>query len=301
MSELHKMTEQIGEKGRFNYRQFFMVCVLVFITSAEVLFDYITAGFSAQIFYDASYWVRLAITCLSIILVTLTVRDFFRERELNQNPSIKKVQCDLDAAHAELTRRDLMTRLEAYIADTNSARKVKAYKAYLQFKLFRAKDKRKAKWVKLLETAETDAPYLPVIGKKMQLSWNKWVRYNRVSITTVFARSGKSKSDDEDLDSNEGSAIGEMLFKKLLPLVAFSVAISTLFFDNGTFAVEILINTFAKLFRIAMSMYTGAMSGQDFVKVTLMSKMERRLEFIQKFLERERQTKKAEPTETVRE
>lgn len=291
MNELPKMSDFVGERGKFNYRQFFMICVLLFITAAEILFDYINAGFNADIFYNAAYWVRLSITCLSIVLVTLTVRDFFRERELTQNSSIKRVQGGIDGAHTELSKRDLMTRLEEYIAETNAERKVKAYKSYLQFKLFKAKEKAKGKWTALLETADKDALCLPVVGKKMKLSWCKWVRYNRVTINTIFARSGRGKSDDEDLDSNEGSEIGAMLFRKLLPLVAFSVALSTLFFDNGTFAVAILINTFMKLFRIAMSMYTGAMSGQDFIKVTLLSKMERRLDFIQKFLERERKTK----------
>ena len=295
MKELPKFDNFIGDKGKFNYRQFFMVCVLIFITLAEILFDYVKAGFDAGIFRDAAYWVRLATTCLSIILVTLTVRDFFRERELNQNQSLIKVQGGLDTAHSELSKRDLMTKLELYIADINAERKIKAYKAYLQFKMFKAEEKNKAKWQTLLDTAEADVEFLPVVGKRIRLSWREWAKYNKVSVSTIFARSGKAKNDDDDLDSNESTAIGEMLYKKLLPLVALSITFSTLFFDSGTFAVSILINTFMKLFRIALSMYTGAVAGQDFVKVTLLTKMERRLDFIQKFLEKERgQKPKAE-------
>lgn len=290
------MKPPILDKGKLNYRQFFMAGVLIFITLAEILIDYVQAGFNPAIFYDAAYWVRLAMTCISVVLVTLTVRDFFRERELLLNPLVTKKQDDLDATHAELTRRDLMGRLESHIAETNKARKEKAYREYLQFKLFKAKPKRKEKWVQRLATVSADAEYLPEVGKRIRLSWRDWVKYNKVSMSVIFARSGKIKNDDdEDLDSNEGAAVSEMLFKKLLPLIALSIALSTLFFDSGEFATAILINTFMKLFRIAMSMYTGAVSGQDFVKVNLLSKMGRRLDFIQKFLEKERQVKRNEP------
>lgn len=288
--------ELIKEKNKLNYRQFFMACVIIFITLAEILIDYVRAGFNPAIFSDASYWVELAITCMSVIMVTLTVRDFFRERELTKNPTVKKRQDELDTVHAELSRRDLVSRLETHIAEVNKRRKTKAYKEFLQYKLFKAKPKRKAKWMKLLETAEADAECLPEVGKYVKVSWWKWVKYSKVSMSVIFARSGKIRSgdDDDDLDSNEGAEVSKMLFKKLLPLIALSIAASTLFFESGEFAVAILINTFIKLFRIAMSMYTGAVSGQDFVKEILLSKMERRIDFVQKFLEKERQSKKAE-------
>lgn len=49
-----------------------------------------------------------------------------------------------------------------------------------------------------------------------------------------------------------------------------------------------MVNTFTKLFRVAMSIYLGASDGQSFVRGTLLSKMKLRLDFIQKFLEREK-------------
>lgn len=283
------------DKNKLNYRQFFMAGVIIFITLAEILIDYVQAGFNPAIFYDAAYWVRLAMTCISVILVTLTVRDYFRERELTTNPAVKSKQDELDTVHAELSKRDLMSKLEAHIATVNKARKAKAYKEHLQYKLFKAKQKHKDKWVQRISTADADAEYLPEVGKRIKMSWREWIRYSKVSMNVIFARSGKAENDDDDLDSNEGVAVGEMLYRKLLPLIAMSIALSTLFFDSGGFATAVLINTFMKLFRIAMSMYTGAVSGQDFVKVNLLSKMGRRLDFIQKFLEKERQGKRNEP------
>ena len=278
-------------KGKFNYRQFFMFCVLICITAAEILFDYVKAGFNPSIFYDAAYWVRLAITCISVVLVTLTVRDFFREKELASNASVARVQGALDDAHAELLKYDLMTRFEAYIAIINDERKLKAYKAHLQYKMFKAKGKRKERYAKLLETAAEATEFLPTIGRKIRVSWCKWVRYNKASVTTIFARAGKSQGDDEDLYSNEDQEVRQILFRKLMPIVALSTTVATLFFDNGAFAASMLINTFLKLFRLGMAMYTGMASGQDFVKTTLLGKMERRLEFVQKFLEKEKAVK----------
>ena len=70
------------------------------------------AGFDPAIFKDPSYWIMLALTGLSIILVTLSVRDFFREKELRENTEVVETQKKLDAAHAELIRLDLTTSLK---------------------------------------------------------------------------------------------------------------------------------------------------------------------------------------------
>ncbi|MCL2061000.1 MAG: hypothetical protein FWH03_00025 [Firmicutes bacterium] len=53
---------------------------------------------------------------------------------------------------------------------------------------------------------------------------------------------------------------------------------------------------FMKLFRMAASVYTGATDGISFIKNTLLNKMERRTDFIQKFLEAQK-CKKTDQTE----
>lgn len=273
-------------KNKFNYRQLFMVVILIFATAADILMDYVTAGFKPDIFYDPAYWIKLVLTCLSVIMVTLAARDFFREKELRENSAINETQRQIDSAHAELIKRDLTTQFERYVNAINAERKLKAYKEYLQFRMSKTKnEKRRAALKKKLDDIATDIEFLPTKGNRIVLSPVCRIKYNRVRIATIFSRVERSKGDDEDIETNEQTHIAELIFKKLFTLIAFTITFSTLFFDPGTFVVSILVNTFSKLFRTAMSIYLGASDGQGFARGTLLSKMKLRLDFIQKFLE----------------
>lgn len=276
-------------KGRFNYRQLFMILVLVFATAADILMDYVNAGFNPAIFHDASYWIKLALTCLSIVLVTLSVRDFFREKELRENAAISETQKLIDSAHAELIKHNLTTKFEEYVNNINAERKLKAYKEYLQFKLSKAKkEKKRTELQGRLNRAESEIEFLPTHGNKINLSAFRRIKYAKIRIATVFSRVERNGGDDEDIETNEQIHVNELIFKKLFMLIAFSVTFSTLFFDTGEFAVSVLVNTFTKLFRTAMSILLGATDGQAFARGTLLSKMKLRLDFIQKFLEKEK-------------
>lgn len=287
-------------KNKFNYRQFFMIAVLLFATAADILIDYVHAGFNPSIFKDASYWILLGLTCLSVILVTLSVRDFFREKELRENAEVVETQKQIDNAHAELIKRDLTTRFEEYVNEENADRKRKAYRAYIQYKLSKErKDKARAKWQALLDRADTDIEFLPVSGNKIKLSKTRRIKYNRIRIATIFSRAERTTGDDENMETNEQAYISNLVFKKLFMLISFSVAFSTLFFVQNPFAVAVLVSTFSKLFRTAMSISLGASDGQSFVRGVLLSKMKLRLDFIQKFLEREKRERIATATGTA--
>lgn len=288
------MEKLIAVKNKFNYRKFFMVAVLFFATAADILIDYVQAGFDPSIFKDPSYWITLGLTCLSVILVTLSVRDFFREKELRENAEVVETQLKIDNAHAELIRHNLTTRFGEYIDEINANRKLKAYRSYIQFKLSKARnDKERVKWQSLLDKAESEIEYIPTVGNAIKLSKVHRIKYNRVRVATIFSRVERGKSDDENMETNEQSHINELVFKKLFMVVAFSVAFSTLFFEKNVFAVAMLVNTFSKLFRTAMSVSLGASDGQAFVRGTLLTKMKLRLDFIQKFLEKEKKERGA--------
>ncbi|MDE6473621.1 MAG: hypothetical protein K2L70_00780 [Clostridia bacterium] len=279
----------LAVKNKFNYRQFFMIAVLIFATAADILIDYVQAGFNPSIFKDPAYWIMLGLTCLSVILVTLSVRDFFREKELRENSDVVAVQRQIDIAHSELMKRNLTTHFAEYVDDINDKRKRDAYKAYIQYKMSKCRrDKWRKKWQTLLDRADNDIEYLPVRGNLIEVSKVCYIKFNRVRIATIFSRTDRNKSDDENMEANEQAHINELIFRKLFTLISFSIALSTLFFEPNAFAVSILINTFSKLFRTAMSIYLGASDGQAFVKGTLLSKMNLRLDFIQKFLEKEK-------------
>lgn len=289
MEKKETMEKVQALKKRFNYRQLFMILVLVFSIAADILLDYVNAGFNAAIFNDASYWIMLGLTCLSVVLVTLAVRDFFREKELRENSAITETQKLIDKAHADLLKYNLTTRFEDYVNNINAARKLKAYREYLQFRLSKTKnEKKREKLQARLNRAGDDIEFLPTHGNKIKLSPFVRVKYAKVRISTIFSRTEKSGGEDEDIEANEQRHISELIFKKLFSLVAFSIAFSTLFFESGTFAVAILVNTFMKLFRTAMSILLGASDGQSFARGTLLSKMKLRLDFIQKFLENEK-------------
>lgn len=283
-----RLSGVLEESKQLNFRQWFMVGILLFMTLADILIDYVNTGFDPAIFTDAAYWVKLGLTCLSIVLITLAVRSLFREKELTQNNHVSRVQDDIDGAHAELMRHNLATSFEDHVNNINEVRKLKAYKDWVQYKLLKAKDKDKAKFEALLENAETDIEYLPCKGNKIRVEFLKTVKYNKIRIATIFSRNKLRSSDDEDIEDNEQAHVNSLIYRKLLMLIAFSITLSTLFFDTGDFAVAVLINTFSKLFRIAMSIYLGASDGQEFVRGTLLSKMKLRLDFIQKFLEKQK-------------
>lgn len=289
MDKKETMERLAAVRRKFNYRQLFMVGVLLFATAADILIDYVSAGFNPAIFTQASYWILLAITCLSVVFVVLTVRDFFREKELRDNAAVMETQRQIDAAHAELMRRNLTTRFEEYVNAINAARKLKAYRSYLQYKVSRcSKDKKRAKWQKLLDNAETDIDFLPTRGSVIRLSAGRRIRYPRVRIATIFSRVDRTFGDDEDMETHEQRHVSGLIFKKVAMLMAFSLAFSTLFFQPGSFSIAILVGTFTKLFRTAMSVMLGATDGQDFARGTILSKMKLRLDFIQKFLESEK-------------
>ena len=298
-----EFTERLdAAKRRFNYRQFFMIAVLLFATAADILIDYVHAGFDPSIFNSPSYWIMLGLTCLSVVLVTLSVRDFFREKELRENTEVVEVQKQIDNAHAELMRHNLTTKFDNYINEINAERKLKAYKAYIQFKLTKIKGvKRRAKWQALLDKADADIDCIPTKGHAVKLSPVCRIRYNRVQASTIFSRVERAKTDDENMETDEPAHISELIFKKLFMVIAFSIALSTLFFEQNAFAVAILINTFSKLFRTAMSVSLGASDGQAFVRGTLLTKMKLRLDFIQKFLEKEKAERGTQTTNNTAE
>lgn len=283
-----------GEKVKFNMRQFFMICVLLFITMADILMDYVNAGFDPSVFKDTAYWVELALSLFSVVFVTLAARDFFRERELEQNVGVKEAQGKTKAVHSELISRDLMTRFESYVDKINAERKLKAYMDYLRCKKFKArKAKKKDYWQGRVETAGADIQFFKTVGRRIKVSALSWVKYIPVKTSTILANVDTGENDDDDLSGNEGALVGQMLTRKISLIVAMSFAFSTLFFTDSNVGLGIIASTLMKLFRIAASVYTGASDGISFIRHTLQNKMERRLDFIQKFLEKEKNPERA--------
>jgi len=294
MSEKNKAFAAMHDfKGKFNHRQLIMVFVLSFTILAEIFVDFVSAGFDPSIFTEASYWIQLVIKILSVVLITLTVRDFFREKELSNNLKIKDTQSELDKAHSDLMRHDLTTRFADYVGSLNSKSKLAAYRAYLQYKLSKAKKEKKSKrWQTLLDKCEQDILFLPTKGDKVYLSFWRRIKFNQVKVSTIFSRTGRKYTSDEDLETGESAHVGRLLTQKVTLLIAFSVTFSSLIFSPCTFTLAIFISVFFRLARTAFSIWMGAGDGIEFVRGTLLNKMRLRLDFVQKFLESEKAAKK---------
>nr|DAZ31929.1 MAG TPA: hypothetical protein [Caudoviricetes sp.] len=275
------------DKSKFNLKQFFLICLLIFITASEVLMDYVHAGFDPSVFKDTSYWVELGLTVLSVIFVALSARAYSREREINANQDVKEVQAKIKGAHEGLVSHDLMTKFEDYVKQRNDEKKLSAYTAYLQRRMMFARINKKKYWAEKLETADRDIHCFKVAGKHIKVG-SRWIRYVPIKTSTIFSGVDLNSNDDDDLYGNEGKAISKMVIQKLTMIVAMSFAFSTLFFTNQVIGLGVIVSTLAKLFRIASSAFTGMTDGANFVKYTLQDKMKRRLDFIQKFLEKEK-------------
>ena len=276
-------------KQKINLKQFFLMCLLIFITAAEVLMDYVNAGFDASVFKETSYWVELGLTILSVVFVALSARAYARERELNVNSDIKEIQGKIRGAHEGLISHDLMTKFEEYVEKRNDEKKLSAYTAYLQRRMMFARQNRKKYWAARIETANIDIHCFKVSGKHIKIG-SHWIKYVPVKTSTIFSGVDLSLDDDEDLCGNEGQAISRMVTRQLTMIVAMSFAFSTLFFTNQAIGLGVIVSTLTKLFRIASSAFTGMNNGASFIKYNLQDKMKRRLDFVQKFLEKEKGT-----------
>lgn len=292
MKETPKFSDFVGKGKNLNYRQFFMICILLFITVADILMDYVHAGFDATVFQQAAYWVELALSLFSVIFITLATRDFFRTKELTSNFDIITAQNKIRTAHAELINRDMVTKFESYVDKINHERKLKAYMDYLRRKIFTT-DRKKEYWHKRLETASVDIEFLKTVGRYIKVGTLSWVKYIPIKTTTIFADVDIGDDDEDDLSGNEPAHISKMLTKKVTLVFAIFFSFSTLFFTSSDVGLGVVVSTAMKLFRIAASVYTGASDGISFIQNIMLNKMQRRLDFIQKFLEQERQQKSA--------
>ena len=161
--------------------------------------------------------------------------------------------------------------------------------AYIEYSYVSA---HKEYWQGRIESAQKDIEFFKTIGRSIKVGALTWVKYIPVKTSTIFARVDEGSNDDDDLSGNEPAQVGKLISRKLFIVISISFAFSTLFFTGGNLGLGLIASTFMKLFRIAASAFAGATDGTHFVKDTLVNKMNRRIDFIQKFLESERGAKR---------
>jgi hypothetical protein len=291
LTDVKKVRDDLKSVG---VRQWIFGFLIAFLVAAEVLLDYVRVGFDPTIFTDPVYWIDLGIAVLSVILLAIWARDFARDKESASNAALADYARKIDAAHQELVNRDLIGAFNEYVDGINAANKLKAYVAWVNYRIIKAKkEKKRKKYEALLATAEADILALPCKKGKIKVGRLKRVRYMLVRADIIFS-TVKDGGDDDPLNADLDTA--GFISRRVFPLVGFALVFGSLFLDDITFDMAYLVKTFFKLFRIIAAIYAGLSEGADFVKNRLTAKTRNRLDFIQRFAETQKiKTAAAQP------
>ncbi len=261
-------------KDSFTLRQLAAVFVIIFGVAANILSDYLTAGFDASIYSDPAYWINLAISQGAVIVIMLCMYSLMSEREEQGNEAVGKLRQDIYKAHCLLTRYGLAEKFDDYVYVQNISRKKRAYTRLMERKIFRAKTDKKR--------AELKAK----LDEGLKIIESLRVRYNKIRISTIFSRASLPCLDDENLDDGNARTTRRMLLNKIVGIISFGVLLSSLTFDARTFGLGLVVKTFIKLFQAAYAMFAGGNEGVHYVRGPLLSALDNRAAFIQKFLDR---------------
>ena len=257
-------------KDSFSLRQFTMILVVVFGVAANIAVDYLRVGFDASIF---AYWINLCISQGAVIIIMFCLYSVTSEREENANAEIKDLRRAIYKAHCDLSKYALLDKFDEYVYLQNIYRKKKAYTNKMQRKIFHAKtDERK----KELEAE---------LKHGLEIIESIKVKYNKIRISTIFSSSSLPQTDDEDLEDGRSRATYKMLLNKVVSIIAFGVLLSMLVFDPQSFSLGLIVKTCVKIFQAAYAMYIGGSDGVRYVRGPLLTALDNRAQFIQKFIE----------------
>jgi len=260
-------------KDSFSLRQFTMILIIAFGVAANITSDYLTLGFDASIFLAPAYWINLAISQGAVIIIMLCLYSVTSEREESLNAEIKDLRHVIYKAHCDLSKYALLDKFDEYVYLQNIYRKKKAYTQKMQRKIFRARTDEKKK---ALENEMQE-------GLKVIESLK--VRYNRICVATIFSRSSLPMADDENLDDGKAKNTRRMLCNKIIGVIAFGVLLSTLAFEPNAFSMGLIVKTCVKVFQAAYAMYVGGSEGVNYARGPLLTALDNRAQFIQKFIE----------------
>lgn len=274
MKEKRESVRDIVErtKDSFTLKQLAMAAIVIFGTAAYIIFDYISLGFDASIFRDPAYWINLVIGQSAVTIIMFTVYGYTADREETRNVEVQRLRKDIFSAHCSLTRYGLSERFDDYVYVKNMERKKRAYTYKMQRKIHRAKSDKKLK------------RYEKEFATGLEMIESIKVRYKKIYISDIFSRSTVSAVDDEDLSDGRAETTRRMLLNKIVCIIMFGVLLSTLSYEPKAFA-GILLSSFIKLFQTAYAIYAGGNAGVTYVRGRLLTSLDNRAQFIQKFIE----------------
>lgn len=282
-----------------------LALMIILVTLFSVLIDFITAEFSTSIFSDVSYWLNTLSVQVSVVVLIFVSRSLAKEKERGTNNLFKTMTEAIQQAYVTLNRDNLNGAFRDYIAADNRARKLKVYRAHLSAKAMKYSDR-----IKRLELALGRAEYkkksglrFAVLERRLARAKNKldfWtlkieraeddvdfvrIKYIKYSCGIIFNDAQERASEEDDPAAHEGRDVAHILLTKAIGIFAFGIiATSYLAFDIA-FSWGMVLKAIVKLFQILLGLYTGTVSGQDFIRQTMCAKLTIRCNYVKQFME----------------
>lgn len=277
MAEKRENIKEVVAKAKdsFTLRQIAMVAVVVFGMALYILFDYISLGFDASIFTDPAYWIQLVIGQSSVTIMMLTMYNFTSDKEQMNNPEVLRLRQDIYKAHCMLIKYGLSDKFDDYVYEKNLERKRKAYQAIMDRKMYKTKsDKLRARYKSELE-------------RGLEIIDSLKVKYKKIRISDIFSRSVSPVGSDEDLSDGKAETTARMLFNKILGIIFFGVLLTTIAPNvKDDLLLATVLSSCIKLFQGAYAVYSGGSAGVAYVRGRLLTSLDNRASFIQKFIDK---------------
>ena len=286
--------------------------LMLAVTGCTVLVDFVSAEFSTTIFTDATYWINMITMQSAVVILLFVERTVSKEKECGRNERYKMLAACLSEAFLSLNAQNLNGTFRAYIAEDNRARKLAAYLAKLNAKKARCDDRaaRLGFRIRRIEIRAQDRQRVPrgvrykflcALKKRAEdksAFWQKKidrapeevdyvrVKFVRWSYGVIFSDAeGKAKEED-DPATHEGRDVASILLTKGLSILAFGLIATSYITLEFAFDAVLIYRTLIKLMQIALGLYTGAVSGQDFVRRKLCAKLMIRFNYVKQFKEK---------------
>ena len=286
--------------------------LMLAVTGCTVLVDFVSAEFSTTIFTDATYWINMITMQSAVVILLFVERTVSKEKECGRNERYKMLAASLSEAFLSLNAQNLNGTFRAYIAEDNRARKLAAYLAKLNAKKARCDDRaaRLGFRIRRIEIRAQDRQralrgvrykFLCALKKRAEdksAFWQKKidrapeevdyvrVKFVRWSYGVIFSDAeGKAKEED-DPATHEGRDVASILVTKVLSILAIGLVVTSYVTPEFTFDAVLIYRTLIKLMQIALGLYTGAVSGQDFVRRKLCAKLMIRFNYVKQFKEK---------------
>lgn len=286
--------------------------LMLAVTGCTVLVDFVSAAFSTTIFTDATYWINMITMQSAVVILLFVERTVSKEKECGRNERYKMLAASLSEAFLSLNAQNLNGTFRAYIAEDNRARKLAAYLAKLNAKKARCDDRaaRLGFRIRRIEIRAQNRQRVPrgvrykflcALKKRAEdksAFWQKKidrapeevdyvrVKFVRWSYGVIFSDAeGKAKEED-DPATHEGRDVASILLTKGLSILAFGLIATSYITLEFAFDAVLIYRTLIKLMQIALGLYTGAVSGQDFVRRKLCAKLMIRFNYVKQFKEK---------------